>query len=55
MSRRKSTSMIYLLVISLITAGCASQRAWTYRAASYVKAEPLMNKRVAVLPLVDKR
>ena len=39
----------------LVLSGCASQRAWTYKAEPYVKATPILNKSVSVPPLSDQR
>jgi len=45
---------LFGLVLVLLS-GCASQRVWMYKAESYVKTKPLVNKTVAVLPLLDRR
>lgn len=53
----KKTLMLLILGIfaALVFSGCAQQRVWSYRADRYIKAEPLVNKSVAVPPLGDNR
>lgn len=52
----KLSKLICVVLLSVLFAsGCASQRVWTYKAESYVKTEPLVNKTVAVIPLTDRR
>lgn len=52
---KKLLTIILSVFLMVTLVGCASQRVWTYRAEPYVKTEPLVNKKVAVIPLVDKR
>lgn len=47
--------MLIIIVVGFFCSGCSSQRVWTYKAESYVKTEPLVNKTVAVIPLADRR
>jgi len=47
--------LICSVLAALIFGGCSTQRVWTYKADPYVKAEPLVDKSVAVPPLVDSR
>ena len=44
-----------LIIAFFLLSGCASQRAWTYKAEPYVRANPIINKSVAVPPLADHR
>ncbi|MEN6622436.1 MAG: hypothetical protein ABFD50_12895 [Smithella sp.] len=41
--------------LCLLFTGCASQRAWTYKAEPFVPATPLLSRSVAVPPLSDQR
>lgn len=54
LSDRRVAILSWLLAI-LVLSGCASQRAWTYKAEPYVKATPILNKSVSVPPLSDQR
>ena len=44
-----------LIFFILVLSGCAHQKAWVYKAEPRVVATPLLNKSVAVPPLVDDR
>ncbi len=47
---------LFLMIISaLLLSGCANQRAWVYKAEPRVDSKPILNKSVAVPPLIDQR
>ncbi|SEM43464.1 hypothetical protein SAMN04489760_11556 [Syntrophus gentianae] len=48
--------LLFTMIVALfLLSGCASQRAWTYKADPYVKDTPVLNKSVAVPPFADQR
>lgn len=47
--------LILSVLAALIFGACSTQRVWTYKADTYIKTEPLVNKSVAVPPLADSR
>lgn len=54
-NRRFQCLITSLIITFLFLSGCASQRAWTYKAEPYVHADPIIKKSVAVPPLSDLR
>jgi hypothetical protein len=52
---RRITGLFVGMLMMLVMAGCATQRAWTYKAEPPVSTAPMINKSVAVSPLVDGR
>jgi curli biogenesis system outer membrane secretion channel CsgG len=53
--KRKTTGFFITMLMMLIMAGCATQRAWTYKAEPPVTTAPMINKSVSVSPLLDGR
>jgi len=52
---RKITGLLIGMLMMLIISGCATQRAWVYKAEPPVSMAPMINKSVAVRPLSDER
>jgi hypothetical protein len=52
----KIKNLILLTFVMILTVGCASQRVWSYKSEPHsMNVTPLINKKMAVLPLLDKR
>jgi hypothetical protein len=56
MNRIVVRSILFLLIVSaFLLSGCANQKAWIYKAEPHVVSTPILNKSVAVPPLMDQR
>ena len=49
------SAVLSLIVASILVSGCANQKAWVYQAEPRISGTPILNKSVAVPPLVDQR
>jgi hypothetical protein len=50
-----SILMVFFLIVQVLFSGCTSQRVWTYSPEGKIELEPLLDKSVAVPPLIDER
>ncbi len=52
----KKKGLFLLMLAMVLNVGCANQKTWTYRAEPHTMGvTPLINKKLAVLPLLDSR
>jgi hypothetical protein len=58
MKKRKRVACILVVLFVAVQvgfSGCTSQRVWTYRPEAKIELEPMLDKSVAVPPLIDER
>jgi hypothetical protein len=58
MKKRKTVAsllLVFVVIVQVGFSGCTSQRVWTYNPEAKIELEPMLDKSVAVPPLIDER